>query len=91
MPFVTGMGAIPFLLTEGQASDYKRATILQDLLPAKNIFPTDSGYDTEWLREFLKARGMEVCILPEKMGIKTFLLTRCRMGVGIFLKTYSAS
>ncbi|WP_459626077.1 IS5 family transposase [Bilophila wadsworthia] len=54
------------LLTEGQVSDYKGAAILQHLLPEDGIFLADGGYDAAWLREFLKARGMTVCIPPRK-------------------------
>jgi putative transposase len=53
-------------MSEGQVSDYKGAEALLDQLPrAKNLL-ADRGYDADWFRDGLRARGIEPCIPPKK-------------------------
>lgn len=53
-------------LTAGQVSDYKGAKKLMDVLPAAQYILADRGYDADWFREGLRARGITPCILPRK-------------------------
>jgi len=54
------------VLTEGQASDYKGAAILLDKLPAAKEMLADRGYDSDWFRASLRAKGTEPCIPPRR-------------------------
>ena len=53
------------LLSEGQMSDYKGAALMLDALPRAKALIGDKGYDADWLRQALIARGIEPCI-PSK-------------------------
>ena len=53
-------------LTEGQVSDYKGATLLMDALPEARELLADRGYDADWSRDALLARGITPCIPPRK-------------------------
>jgi transposase len=59
------------LLTEGLVSE-QGAAILQHPLPDNSTFLADGGYDATWLHEFLKARGMTVCMPPRKNRSEAF-------------------
>jgi transposase len=50
------------LLSEGQMSDYKGAALMLDALPPGNAMLGDKGYDADWLRAALMARGIIPCI-----------------------------
>jgi len=54
------------LLTEGQLSDHKGARMMLGALPAASVLIADKGYDSDWFREALKARGTEPCIPPTR-------------------------
>ncbi|MDZ7823029.1 MAG: IS5 family transposase [Ahrensia sp.] len=58
------------LLTEGQMSDYKGAALMFDAIPDAKDLLGDKGYDADWFRSSLKARGIEPCI-PPKSNRKT--------------------
>ena len=56
-------------LTEGQESDYKGATLLMDAidaLPEARELLADRGYDADWFRNALLARGITPCIPSRK-------------------------
>ena len=53
-------------LSNGQMSDYKGARHLLDALPDANVLLADRGYDADWFRDALRARGIEPCIPPKK-------------------------
>ena len=53
------------LLTEGQTSDYKGAARLLDVLPKAKEMIADRGYDADWFRSALKAKGITPCIPPK--------------------------
>ena len=53
------------LLSEGQMSDYKSAALMIEALPKAKTLLGDRGYDADWLREALTARGITPCI-PSK-------------------------
>jgi transposase len=58
------------LLSEGQMSDYKGAALMLDALPPAQQLLGDKGYDADWLRRALAARGITACI-PSKSNRKT--------------------
>ena len=49
-------------LTAGQVSDYKGAALLMDALPEARELLADRGYDADWFRDVLLARGITPCI-----------------------------
>ncbi|WP_104935547.1 IS5 family transposase [Desulfobulbus oralis] len=56
-------------LTEGQVSDYKGAALLMDAidaLPEARALLADRGYDADWFRDALRARGITPCIPPRR-------------------------
>ena len=56
-------------LTEGQVSDYKGAALLMDAidaLPEARELLADRGYDADWFRDALCARGITPCIPPRR-------------------------
>ena len=57
------------LLTEGQVSDYKGAALMLDALPRAKAMLGDRGYDADWFRAGLTARGILPCI-PSKQNRK---------------------
>ncbi len=57
------------LLTEGQTSDYKGAALMLDALPKAKAILGDRGYDADWVRDALTARGITPCI-PSKTNRK---------------------
>ncbi len=58
------------LLTEGQTSDYKGAALMIDALPKAKAMLDDRGYDADWFRTALIAKGIAPCI-PSKARRKT--------------------
>lgn len=57
------------LLSPGQMSDYKGAALMLDALPRAKVLLGDKGYDADWFREALAARGTKPCI-PSKSNRK---------------------
>ena len=57
------------LLSEGQMSDYKGAALMIDALPPAKVMLGDRGYDADWFRAALMAKGIEPCI-PSKTNRK---------------------
>lgn len=53
------------MLTEGQMSDHKGAVLLFDALPRAKELLGDKGYDSDWFRAALSARGITPCIPPK--------------------------
>jgi len=53
------------LLSEGQMSDYKGAALMLGALPKAKAMLGDRGYDADWFRNALKARGITPCIPPK--------------------------
>lgn len=65
-----GMGRpLIMLLSEGQMSDYKGAALMLDALPPAKAMLGDKGYDADWFRAALTARGITPCI-PSKANRK---------------------
>ena len=57
------------LLSEGQMSDFKGAALMLEALPKAKALLGDRGYDADWLRQALAARGITACI-PSKVNRK---------------------
>jgi transposase len=54
------------LLSEGQMSDHKGARLMLDALPDAESLTGDRGYDSDWFRNALTAKGITPCIPPKK-------------------------
>ena len=54
------------LLSAGQVSDYKGAALLMDELPKTKALLADRGYDADWLRDGLRAKGIRPYIPSRK-------------------------
>ena len=68
-------------------SDYKGAALMLDAIPAAPVLIADRGYDADWFRKALRARGMRPCIparagrtMPIRHGKKLY---RCRHKIEI--------
>jgi transposase len=64
------------LLSEGQMSDFKGAAMLVDKLPNARVLLADRGYDANWFRAALLAKGTAPCIPPKKNRTKPMLYDR---------------
>ena len=60
---------LTFFLSAGQMSDAKGALALLSALPSAKVLLGDKGYDADWFREALAARGTKACI-PARRGRK---------------------
>ncbi len=58
---------LTFFLSPGQMSDARGALVLLASLPQAKRLLGDKGYDADWLRDELKAKGLRVCI-PGRRG-----------------------
>ena len=58
------------LLTEGQMSDFKGAALLFEAIPNARSLLGDKGYDANWFRAALLARGIAPCIPPKANRIE---------------------
>lgn len=56
--------------TASQVSDYTGATALLDSLPNAQWLLGDRGYDADWFREALEAKGITPCIPGRKTRIE---------------------
>ena len=70
------------LLSEGQMSDYKGGALMFDAMPQAPVMLGDRGYDADWFRQALAARGTTACI-PSRKNRKVSIphdktLYRCR-------------
>ena len=57
---------LSFFMTAGQVSDYTGAAALLDDLPSAQWLPGDGGYDADWSRDALQAKGIQPCIPGRK-------------------------
>ncbi|WP_239175945.1 IS5 family transposase, partial [Citrobacter youngae] len=62
---------ISFFITAGQVSDYTGAAALLDELPKAKWLLADRGYDADWYRDALQAKGITPCIPGRKSRKKT--------------------
>ncbi len=53
---------LSFFMTAGQVSDYTGAAALLDDLPKAQWLLGDRGYDADWFRDALEAKGIQPCI-----------------------------
>ncbi|KRB85343.1 transposase [Sphingomonas sp. Root710] len=57
---------LSFFMTAGQISDYIGAAALLDGLPKTQWLLADRGYDADWFRDALEAKGIKPCIPGRK-------------------------
>ncbi|WP_225063185.1 IS5 family transposase [Komagataeibacter rhaeticus] len=57
---------LSFFMIAGQISNYTGAPALLDSLPAAQWMLGDHGYDADWFRNALKAKGIKPCIPGRK-------------------------
>ncbi|MDQ1193837.1 transposase [Brevundimonas vesicularis] len=57
---------ISLFMTAGQISDYTGAAVLLDSLPRVQWLLGDRGYDADWVRDALEAKGITPCIPGRK-------------------------
>lgn len=60
---------LSFFMTAGQVSDYTGAAALLDDLPKAQWMLGDRGYDADWYRDALQAKGITPCIPGRKSRI----------------------
>ncbi|MES3097480.1 IS5 family transposase [Sphingomonas aerolata] len=60
---------LSFFMTAGQVSDYTGAAALLDDLPPAQWMLGDHGYDADWYRDALQAKGITPCIPGRKSRI----------------------
>ena len=53
---------LSFFMTAGQVIDYTGAAALLDDLPKAQWLLGDRGYDADWFRDALQAKGIQSCI-----------------------------
>jgi transposase len=53
---------LSFFMTAGQVSDYSGAAALLDVLSKAQWLLGDGGYDADWFRDALEAKGIQPCI-----------------------------
>jgi len=69
---------LSFFMTAGQTSEYpSAAALLDDLLKAQWML-ADRGYDADWYRDALQAKGIMPCIPGRKSGNMTIKYDRRR-------------
>jgi IS5 family transposase len=61
---------LSFFMTAGQVSDYTGAAPRLDDLPKAQWMLADRGYDADWYRDALQAKGITPCIPGRKSRIK---------------------
>jgi len=66
---------VSFFITAGQISDYTGAAALLDELPKAKWLLADRGYDADWYRDALQAKGITPCIPGRKSRNKTIRQT----------------
>jgi transposase len=59
---------LSFFMTAGQVSDYTVAAALLDDRPKARWLLGDRGYDADWFRDALQAKGIEPCIPGRKIS-----------------------
>ena len=62
---------ISLFITAGQVSDYTGAAALLDERPKAKWLLADRGYDADWYRDALQAKGITPCIPGRKSRKKT--------------------
>ena len=60
---------LSFFMTAGQVSDYTGAAALLDDLPKAQWMLADRGYDADWYRDALQAKGITPCIPGQNPGL----------------------
>ncbi len=74
---------ISFFITAGQVSDYTGAAALLDELPRAKWLLADRGYDADWYRDALQAKGITPCIPGRKSRNKAIKYDKRRNRIEI--------
>ena len=78
------------LLSEGQMSDYKGAALMIDALPRAKTMLGDRGYDADWFRQALTARGIAAARLDSSLTKDEYFDVVRRMRSGELRLLYCA-
>ncbi len=70
--------ALSFFMTAGQVRDYTGAAALLDDLPKAQWLLGDRGYDADWFRGALQAKGIQPCIPSRKSRLDPSDMTKRR-------------
>lgn len=82
--------SISLFMTAGQVSDYTGAAALLDSLPRAQWLLGDRGYDADWFRDALQARGITPCIPGANPGPNPSATTSAATNDAIALRSCSA-
>jgi transposase len=72
---------LSFFMSAGQVSDYTGAAALLDDLPKAQWLLGDRGYDADWFRDALQAKGIEPCIPGRKSRLEPVRYASAATGV----------
>ncbi len=67
-----------FMTAAGQVSDYTGAAALLNELPKAKWMLADRGYDADWYRDALQAKGITPCIPGRKSRLVPIKYDKCR-------------
>ena len=70
-------------MTAGQVSDYTGAAALLDELPKAQWLLGDRGYDADWFRDALQAKGIQPCIPGRNLGLSPSGMTSAGTGTAV--------
>jgi transposase len=82
---------LSFFMTAGQVSDYTGAATLLDNLPKAQWLLGDRGYDADWFRDALEAKGIEPCIPGRKSATNRSGTTSAATGAAAASRSCSAA
>src|SRR5690606_39256470 len=81
---------LSFFMTAGQISDYTGAAALLDDLPKAKWLLGDRGYNADWFREALQAKGTKPCIPGRKSRLHPSNMTSAGTNGATALSSCSA-
>jgi transposase len=81
---------LSFFMTAGQVSDYTGAAALLDGLPEAQWLLGDRGYDADWFRDALEAKGIQPCIPGRRSRNERSDTTSAGTGAGAVSRSCSA-
>ena len=82
---------LSFFMTAGQVSGYTGAAALLDDLPKAQWLPGDRGYDADWFRDALHAKGIQPCIPGRKSRLSPSGMTSVGTGAAAASRSCSAA
>ncbi len=82
---------LSFFMTAGQVSDYTGAAALLDDLPNAQWLLGERGYDADWFRDALHAKGIQPVSLAENPAMNQSDTTSAATGVAAASRLCSAA